>query len=676
MNKNDAFKRSSGISRVYAISLTPEKKKQLMQKIYTETQHKCTTLSDNQVRDWCDQLNQCFGICFESISLGMEIVTKLLSTRVAPNDVILTYRKLLTYIYNVLDKSNCTLIAHYMSRISFLALQTGSVTADTFPVSIVKCILVLMYQMPIDGVSERKIFLHALRSTLEWCKLDSNTYKQCGIGMLIRSAIASTKRLQDDVTTATELAVLAHHVLDVFYNSQTNPIHPVEVLLRLAFERIFTRLVSEWADVRCYELLLYVLYSALKFNIEARLKLDIVRILAETAGGGMRRLVRLLCIRKYMHDAELLHKTKVILTIVLAYSLFRFESPERYSHFPAFLVTIEKLISGVDFIELLDARFLCFNIPLPKQTIEHICFVFALRHLDLVEGVTSHSLEVDYLYNLIASVNIIYHKRWKVPSFFVKHFIDGLSRFSRSEEFQKSVSEPEKKVQAIMSTTAASVPAGKTANNIFGRLPVTIHRIQWLQLQPDDFKSKLMFHQLLAILHDDASLATDTVAAAALLAIFDTNSLIAVLFSKRATAIAQSNASLLLSRCSLSGPPLKKVLRQIMAICGKQQNHPLDEDWVYWVRAVYGSVHTLDGASLRRLWDVLRTIEQAACSIEQQLLVVDTFANLLVHMIPEGKESVTELHFYCTPSDKDTPLEEEETLEVFSPERSEEQSEV
>lgn len=306
-------------------------------------------------------------------------------------------------------------------------LENGIVSVDSFPVAVMKCILVLMYRFPITNLTERQTILQAVRSTLEWCRFKPNLYKQWGIGTLIRCVIASTKRLPDEVTVATELNVLAYSILDVFYSPQTSTVHPVEVLLRLVYEQIFTRLVTEWTTVRSFELLLYVLYGMLKRNISTQLKLDIVRLLADAIGGGTRRLVRLLCVAKHLRNGILLHKVKTILTIVLSHSLFRYEPIKRTVHFHAFLKLIEKMLNDIDLEQLTNGNYLCLNIPRSKLNIDSVCFVFVIRHLDLLEGTSSRSLELDYIYNLIASVNIIYYKRWKVPSFLVKHFIDGLS---------------------------------------------------------------------------------------------------------------------------------------------------------------------------------------------------------------------------------------------------------
>uniref|UniRef100_A0A182NIK4 Uncharacterized protein n=1 Tax=Anopheles dirus TaxID=7168 RepID=A0A182NIK4_9DIPT len=620
-----------------------------MQRIYSEIHRRSTPLSDDQVRDLCQQLNQCFEVYLASIFNAMEIITKLLTDRVATDEVVLSYRKLLSYVSNVLDKDSCGKLAYYLRKISSIALEDGSISPESFPIAVMKCILVLMYSFPITDFSERKLILQAVRGTLEWCRKSQKLYKQCGIGTLLRSALNSTKHLQDDVIVAAEQTVLTHHILDVFYIPQPTVIHPVEVLLRLAYERIFARLVTEWSTVRCFELLLYVLYSVLKRDIYTHLKLSIVRLLADAVGGGTRRFVRLLCVAKHLRDEVLLHKVKTILTIVLAHSLFRYEPIKRACHFRAFLKTIEQMVNDVDLLALANAKFLCFNIPDAKLTIQHVCVVLVVRQLDLLEGVTSRSMEMDYVYNLIASINIIYYKRWKLPGFLVKHFVDGLSRFSNSSLVLKNVSEPEQKLQAILSTTPTA--RYKTEADMFGRLPATVQRIQWLQLQPHGFKATLIFHQQIEMLDERPILACDVGRTDGLVATLGTETLVAVLSAKRATATARYNASVLLSKCSLSGTLLRKVLRQIAYAC-QQQGQRATGCWMDWVRAVYGSVQTLDTVSRRSLWADLSAIEQTACGSEQRLLLVDTRATLLLDMIPKQTGTVAELHFHL-PSERD-----------------------
>uniref|UniRef100_A0A182WKM7 Uncharacterized protein n=1 Tax=Anopheles minimus TaxID=112268 RepID=A0A182WKM7_9DIPT len=555
------------------------------------------------------------------------------------DEVLRSYRKLLSYVSNALEKDNCAKLANYLSRVSSIVLECGIISEDCFPVAVMKCILVLMYRYPITNLPDRQAILQAVRSTLEWCRFNANLYKQCGIGTLIRCIIASTKQLPDEVTVATELTVLAHSILDVFYDPQTATIHPVEILLRLVYEQIFARLVTEWTTVRSFELLLYVLYSMLKRNIFTHLKLDIVRLLADAIGGGTRRLVRLLCVAKHLRNGVLLHKVKTILTIVLSHSLFRYEPIKRSVHFRAFLKLIEKMINNIDLVELAKTKFLCLNIPRAKLNIESICFVFVIRHLDLLEGTSSCTMELDYVYNLIASVNIIYYKRWKVPSFLVKHFIDGLSRYSNTEAYVTNVSQPEKKFQAILACGPSSVVIHKRAEKVFGRLPVTVHRIEWLlHLQPDSFGEKLIFHQQLAILQERTILSSDDVWASKLLAMFKTETLFTVLCTKRASTTARSNASVLLAKCCLSGKLLGRVLKKIASLCQQQQQSVSSTDWVDWVRAVYGTVQTLDRVSRRNLWSGLSNIEQSTCSSEQRMLLVDMRASLLVAMLPDMKE--------------------------------------
>ncbi|XP_052895760.1 uncharacterized protein LOC128302948 [Anopheles moucheti] len=638
MDKPFSFCRTT-ISNIYAISLTQEQKKLLMQRIYNEI-HQSGTMSEEQVRSTCNQLNQCYEVRFESIACAMEIIIKLLTGRVATDEVLRSYRKLLSYVSNALDKGTCAKLANYLRRISCIVLENAIASVDSFPVAVMKCILVLMYRFPITNVAERQTIFHAVRSTLEWCRFRPPLYKQCGISTLIRCVIASTKRLPDEVTVATELTVLAHSILDVFYSPQTTAVHPVEVLLRLVYDQIFARLVTEWTTVRSFELLLYVLYGMLKRDIFTHLKLDIVRLLADAIGGGTRRLVRFLCVAKHLRNDILLHKVKTILTIVLSHSLFRYEPATRIVHFRAFVKLIEKMVNDIDLVQLATANFLCLNIPRAKLKIESVCFVFVIRHLDLLEGTSSRSLELDYVYNLIASVNIIYYKRWKIPSFLVKHFIDGLSRYSNTEAFVKNVSQPEKKIQAILSSGPANVRPDKRAENVFGRLPVTVHRIQWLfQLQPDSIDEKLIFHQQIAILQERMILSGDDAWATELLAMFKPETLITVLSTKRATATARLNASVLLSRNSLTGKQLSKVLRKI-ACLGQQQQTVSAAHWMDWVRAVYGTVHTLDSVSRRKLWCGLANIEQSTCSVEQRMLLVDIRASLLVAMLPDTNAPV------------------------------------
>ncbi|XP_061501426.1 uncharacterized protein LOC133391384 [Anopheles gambiae] len=641
MNKGTNFRRAA-ISSVYAISLTPEKKRLLMQSMYAEAHQSVGPLCEEQVRELCIRLNQCYEVRYESIACAMEIILKLLGDRVATEDVLGSYRKLLSYVSSVLDRENCAKLANYMSRISSMVLKSGANGGSSFPVQVMKCILVLMYRCPIASIPDRKTILQAVRSLLDWCKTSPTLYGQCGISALVRTAISSTKVLQDDVTIATELTVLAHHLLDVFLSPQSTAVHPVEVLLRLAYEQIFARLVTERCDVRCFELLLFVLYNLLKRDIYLHLKLGIVRTLADAAGGGTRRLVRLLCAAEHLRNEVLLRKTKTVLTLVLAHSLFRYEPVKRAHHFKAFLALIETMINAIDLDMLAKARFLCLSIPRARLSIESICFVFAVRHLDLLEGGAGGgcNVELDYVYNLIASVNIIYYKRWKIPSFLVKHVIDGLSRFSNTRTFEKNVTEPRKKLQAILAGAAAHVYDGKRAQAIFGRLPATLHRIQWLQLQPDDFGAQLIFHQQLAILQERSVLSGDETRTSLLVAMFDTQTLVRVLSMKKVTATARLNASVLLSKRKLTGQHLHVALRRIGSSCTGAQGVP--DCWTHWVRAVYGTVPVLDSATRRQLWSRLATVEPAVCTSEQRLLLVDMRASLLVAMIPETNRALAE----------------------------------
>uniref|UniRef100_A0A182QVB8 Uncharacterized protein n=1 Tax=Anopheles farauti TaxID=69004 RepID=A0A182QVB8_9DIPT len=578
--------RRAHISRVYAISLTSDQKRQLMQRIYNEIHRRTTLLSDKEVCDLCQQLNQCFEVNLASILNAMEIILQLLTSRVATDEVVQSYRKLLSYVSNVLEKDNCGKLAYYLRKISLIALENGTISPERFPIAVMKCILVLMYRLPITDCSDRKIIMLALRANLEWCKHNENLYTQCGISQLLRSAISSTKQLRDDITVAAEMTVLAHHILDVFYSPQPTVIHPIEVLLSLAYEHIFERLVTEWSTVTCFEMLLYVLYSVLKRDITTHLKLSIVRLVADAVGGGMRRFVRLLCVAKHLRDEVLLHKVKTILTIVLALSLFRYEPVQHAHHFQAFIKTIEQMLSDVDLLELANAKFLCFNVPDAKLTIHHVCFVLVIRQLDLLQGVTSGSMELDYVYNLIASIHIIYYKRWKVPSFLVKHLIDGLSRFSNSEMFVKNVPEPDIKMQAILSTTPTTLGTQKAVENMFGRLPATINRIQWLQLQPHGFKATLIFHQQIEMLQEQPILSCEDDRTAVLIAVLSTETLVKVLSLKQTSEMARFNASVLLSKSSLPVTLLRKVLKQIAFACQLEQR--ASGRWMYWYSSFIG----------------------------------------------------------------------------------------
>lgn len=174
-----------------------------------------------------------------------------------------------------------------------MALQSENISHESFPVSLIKCILVLMCRLPVSRVNERIIILEALRTTLQWGRHSAKLYSQFELGSLVRSAFAFAGHLQDDFAAITELIALARHILDTFCTPPSNEVHPVQVLLRSTYDKIFTRLVSEWTDIRCYETLLYVLFDLLKRDICIHLKLEIVRKVADAAGGGMRRLVQI-----------------------------------------------------------------------------------------------------------------------------------------------------------------------------------------------------------------------------------------------------------------------------------------------------------------------------------------------------------------------------------------------
>lgn len=198
------------------------------------------------------------------------------------------------------------------------------------------------------------------------------------------------------------------------------------------------------------------------------------------------------------------------------------------------------------------------------------------------------------------------------------------------------MSRPEEKIQAILSTGTRSVQTNKTADNVFGRLPVTVHRIEWLlQLPLENFGEKLIFHQQIAILQERTILCSDDAWATKLLTMFSAKTLVAVLSAKKANDTARSNASVLLAKCSLTRPLLKTVLRKLASICQQQQNEEIATDWMNWVRAVYGTVHTMDGVSRRALWCALTNVEQWTCSGEQRMLLVDLRASLLVAMLPD-----------------------------------------
>ncbi|KFB43871.1 hypothetical protein ZHAS_00011604 [Anopheles sinensis] len=523
----------------------------------------------------------------------MEIISQLLSRRVAEPEVIQSYRKLLSYVSGTLHEANCSKIAAHFTSISKIALQSESISHEIFPVSLMKCILVLMCRLPVTRANERTIILEALRTTLQWGRHSAKLYNQFELGSLIRSAIAFTSHLQDDFAAITELIALARHILDTFCIPPSNEVHPVEVLLRSTYDKIFTRLVSEWTDIRCYETLLYVLFDLLKRDTCVHLKLEIVRKVADGAGGGMRRLVRLLAVPKHLRVEHLLCKLKTILTILLAHSLFRYEPTKRTSDFRVLLKAIKTIVDGVSFAELVKAKFLCLNLPRTELTFQSVCFVFIVRHLDLLDGVTSNaSTELDYVYNLVASLNIVYHKRWKLPSFVLKHFVDGLS---------------------------------------------------WIQLQPDEFRTKFIFHQQLDILKERFIVTGDDGLIHSLLTIFKPDTLIKILSTKQASPIARRNASVLLSKRSLAESALQRVMLHITRSQEQKSAHNTGTI-CDWVRAVHGSVPTLTDGSKRVLWNALSTIDQTVVrSDEQRLLLVDTKASLLVSMMFMMEDKVVEL---------------------------------
>lgn len=87
-----------------------------MGKIYNETHQNRPTMSEDRVRELCSQLNQCYEVRFETIACAMEIIIKLLTDGVAKDEVIGSYRKLLSYVSNVLEPGNCAQLAKYLSR--------------------------------------------------------------------------------------------------------------------------------------------------------------------------------------------------------------------------------------------------------------------------------------------------------------------------------------------------------------------------------------------------------------------------------------------------------------------------------------------------------------------------------------------------------------------------------
>ncbi|XP_052859788.1 uncharacterized protein LOC128267036 [Anopheles cruzii] len=620
-----------GLSDFYAISLTSDMKRQLMVRINDEL-NQTRTLTIERVNTVCQHLNQCFEPNLGTIRLAVNIVAKLLSFRVAEERVIDSYRKLLCYASNVIDCTNASELADGMRRISLAALEGGNVPFRAFPVTVTKCIMVLIYQLPIVDVLERKIIHHALRSTLRWNKLVPDAYKRCGFGSLIRCAIVSANNLRDDQAAVTELLALVWQLFDVYYGATPrSEVHPVDVLLRSAYDRIFLRLTSEWADAKCFALLIAVLYDLLKRpTIDGFLKLDIVRLLSDAAGGGLRRLVRLLSIRQHVRaDVTMQARVKTVLTRIITQNLFRYECEQNGQRWQDLTKGIEWMVNSVCLTELVDARFICLHLPREKLSLENVCFMFIVRHLDVLGGLLDARAELDYVYNLVAAVNIIYHKRWSVPGFLVKHFIDGLSRFSNHNLWKQNVPESQKWLKAIL-------PQGgppSSGVNMFGRLPVTIQRIQWIKLQPRGFRELCIVHQQYEFLRDVYIVTWDEKLLTSLQSTFSVTTLMTVMHGKRFSCRARANASWLLSKRALPGTQLAKVYHNIR----RHIRQPTGR-WMYWARAIYGSIDGLDTATKRTLWAELTTASGRE-SEEENCLIFELQARLLISMLSEETDS-------------------------------------
>ncbi|XP_035788665.1 uncharacterized protein LOC118464965 [Anopheles albimanus] len=596
-------------SELYAVSLTPETKRKLMERIRQKVldQQDQSPITES-VTIVCKYLNQCFESKLDSIRRAVPIILRLLSHRGNEQPVMESYRKLVSYVPGVIDCSNASELASYMQRVSCLALENGQIAFQTFPLTATKCILMMVHHMPIKNWPERKIIHHALRSTLSWYKVASAVYRQCGFGMLIRSAIASADSLQDDAhAMIKELIVLVHHLFDVFYTSHHRvEVHPVDVLLRSAYDRIFARLITEWTDRHCYGMLLSVLYDLLKRPISGSLKLEIVRSLSDAVGGGgIRRLLRFLYIRKHLHEDDtvptrtMLQRMKTIVTIILAHALYRYESEQEGQRLRELLANIEQMINTVDLGELIDARFICLRFPREKLKLEALCLMFIVRHLGLLEGavVAGTRFELDYVYNLVASVNVIHHKRWIVPRFLVKHFIEGLSRFSHHEALRENIPNLEPLLEAILPSMPDHVPGQPLTANIFGRLPVTIERIQWIKLQPRGMRQQLIVQQQFEFLQEGYVALFDERILTTLQSTISTDTLFLGIFGSRITSRGRFCASLLLSKRTLSGTRLARMHNNIK----RNVNHRSIDQWLDWTRAIYGSVDGLDRASRRSL---------------------------------------------------------------------------
>ncbi|XP_058066182.1 uncharacterized protein LOC131215803 [Anopheles bellator] len=619
-----------GLSNFYAISLTSEMKRQLMVRINDEVNQR-RSLTIERAELVCQHLNQCFEPSLCTIRLAMNIVAKLLSFRVAEERVIDSYRKLLCYLSNVIDRTNASELADGMRRISLASLEGGNVPFQAFPVTVTKCIMVLIYQLPIVDVFERKIIHHALRSTLRWNKLMPDAYKQCGFGSLIRCAIVSANNLSDDLAAVTELLALVWQLFDVYYSgTPRSEVHPVDVLLRSAYDRIFSRLTSEWADAKCFALLIAVLYDLLKRPIDGFLKLRIVRLLSDAAGGGLRRLVRLLSIRQHVRaDVTMAARVKIVLTRIITQNLFRYECEQNVQRWQELTKGIEWMVNSVYLTELVDARFICLHLPREKLSLENVCFMFIVRHLDVLGGLLDPRTELDYVYNLVTAVNIIYHKRWNVPGFLVKHFIDGMSKFSNHNLWQQNGTESQKWLKAIL-------PKGEPSSsgvNIFGRLPVTIQRIQWIKLQPRGFRELCIVHQQYEFLRDVYIVTWDEKLLTTMQSSFSVTTLMTVIHGKRFSCRARVNASWLLSKRALPGTQLTKVYHNIT-----RHIHKPTDSWMYWARAIYGSIDGMDTAKKRTLWAELTTAS-GKDNEEVKCLVFELQARLLISMLSEETDS-------------------------------------
>ncbi|ETN58262.1 hypothetical protein AND_010155 [Anopheles darlingi] len=660
MNRFAEKKYTAITSELYAVSLTPETKRKLMERIRRKVLDQQDQPVTESVPIICKYLNQCFEPKLDSIRVAMPIILHLLSHLGNEQPVIESYSKLLSYVPAVIDSSNASELTSYMQRVSKLALENGQVAFRTFPLIATKCILMLVHRMPIKSWPERKIIHHALRSTLSWYKVAPETYRQCGFGMLIRSAISSVDRLQDDTDAMIkELIALVHHLFGVFYIAHHRlEVHPVDVLLRSAYDRIFARLITDWTDRRrYYGMLLSVLYDLLKRQISGFLKLEIVRSLSEAigGGGGIRRLLRFLYMGQDLQDDDsaatrtTLQRMKTIMTLILAQALYRYESEQDGQRLRDLLASIEQMINTVDLGELIDARFICLRIPREKLKLEALCLTFIVRHLELLEGgvVAGTRLELDYVYNLVASVNVIHRKRWTVPQFLVKHFIEGLSRFSHHEAIRENVPNLEPLLEAILPSMPDHVPGQPLTVNIFGRLPVTIERIQWIKLQPRGMRQQLIVQQQLEFLQEGTVGLFDERILTTLQSTISTDTLFLALFGSHITNRGRFCASLLLSKRALSGTRLARVHNNIR----RNLSHRPSDQWLDLIRAIYGSVDGLDRTSKRALLAQLGDVLLPGESDEQVSIIFELRARLLISLLStdgkEGRVSMQAESFGC-----------------------------